>query len=279
MRRIQENIWKILISGAVGVVLWGFSRGFVFKKLLPVSDPADVIVFGDSVFIEKGLFFPLLAIIGMLVLTWYVLYFSYIEEYLWGKKHTKGFMYGLSFFLIYMAAFFEFYHFFNGSPFQALLAGLADGTPLLLTGVLSGMVLGTNQTRTIRRSAKYVTSLVCIPIVFTIGRILFYQVIYISPKINQFYSILLIILYGITISLSYVLLTQGLPVKRHYLIPICYGLIFFPISLSGNIVICLKYNFPFYPMILLAVIDVFAIIVGGGITEFFGISGSGIGPS
>ncbi len=268
MQKIKDNIWRIVIISLSGVILWGISRGFIFKKLIPLNDPPDVLAYGDSYFFLHGLFFPILAIIGIIVLTCYVIFFVLIEENLYGNKYFKGFIYGLSFFIMYMIAFFEFYHFFNGTFFQSILAGFADGTPLLLTGLLLGVFLGTDRNIKMFRPVKYLTSIIYIPIFFLIGRILFYNTIYLSPIISQFISILFILFYGISIGLSYFILTQGIKTKRNYKIPLYYTLIFLAISLSGNTLICIRYQFPFYQMIILSLIDAIAVIIGGLLTEF-----------
>jgi hypothetical protein len=267
MQKIRNRIWRIVPISLAGVVLWGFSRGFIFKKLFPVSEPPDIAAYGDSFFVTQGLFFPIVGIVLILVLGCYVTFFVLIEESLYGNKYIKGLIYGLSFYLIYMIAFFEFYHFFNGSFYHAVLSGLADGTPLFLTGLLLGIFLGTDNKTKALRPLKYLTSIIFIPVFFLIGRVLFYSTIYVSPIINQSASILFIAMYGISIGLSYYFLTQGIRAKKIYRAPFYYALIFLPVSLSGNTLICLKFQFPLLPMVLLTLIDLLAIIIGGLFTE------------
>jgi hypothetical protein len=267
MKKIIDKIWRIVLISLTGVVVWGFSRGFVFKKLIPVVDPADFMAYGDSYFVAHGLFFPLLAIIGIIVLTWYAVAFLLIEGGLYGNRYVKGFTYGFSFFLIYMAGFFEFYHFFHGDLSQAIRAGFADGTPLLITGLLLGIFIGTDTRVEVPRTVKYLTALLFIPALFLIGRIAFYTTVYISPLICQSRSLLFIALYGATIGISYYFLSQGIKVRKYFAIPFYYALILLPISLSGNTFVCLRYRFPFSDMAILTAIDMIAIIIGGLLTE------------
>ncbi len=268
MQKIREKLWRIILISVTGVVVWGFSRGFVFKKLIPVSDPSDFMAYGDSYYVAHGLFFPLLAIIGIIVLTWYAVAFLLIEGGLYGNRYVKGFTYGFSFFLIYMAGFFEFYHFFHGDLSQAILAGFADGTPLLITGLLLGIFIGTDTRVRILRPAKYLTALLFIPALFLIGRIVFYTTVYISPLIYQSRSMVFIVLYGAAIGISYYFLTQGIKARNYFAIPFYYALILLPISLSGNTFVCLRYRFPFSDMAILTAIDMIAVIIGGLLAEF-----------
>jgi len=267
MKIRNVDLWKIILVGLSGAVIWGFSRGLVFKKWIPVQDPQSFVSRGDSFFVQNNLFFPILGVMGLIVLSLYVTFFVLLEKNLPGNKFFKGFIYGSCFFLIYMAAFFEFYHFFDDSQKYAFLSGLADGIPLLITAVLSGVFFGTSNTVTGWRSPKYLAALLFIPIFFVLGRILFYTVIYPSPLTFNPDSLLILFIYGAAIALAYYIISRGITVTNSLLIPFAFALILFPISLSGNLVICWKYNFPFYIMILLTLIDTAAIIIGALITE------------
>ncbi len=259
---------RIAVCVLFALAVWGFSRGFLFKKLIHIVDPADIARLGESSLVTSGLFPPVIATIGVVVLSCYVLFFVYLERRLYGSRFQKGLIYGSTFALMYLAAFLEFFRVFNGLMSQALLSALADGGPLLLTGLLSGPLLGTDTNITRLRPKPYLRSLLYVAAAITLGRMLFYNTIYETPNIASLVTVALICVYGISVGISYYLLTQGIHTKKAYAIPVVYSLVFLPIALSGNTLVCLKSTFPFSPMIALTFFDVVAIILGGLITEY-----------
>ncbi len=89
-----------------------------------------------------------------------------------------------------------------------------------------------------------------------------------SPLVFHPVSLGLIATYGAAIGVSYYLLSRGIRTADFRLVPFYYALILLPVSLSGNIVVCLRYRFPLGIMVLLTAIDMVAVIAGGLATEF-----------
>ncbi|MFX1258261.1 MAG: hypothetical protein ACFFAN_10400 [Promethearchaeota archaeon] len=267
MENIKKNWLKILLVSLVGLTIWGILRGFVFKILIPINDPPDIIAFGDSIWVERGLFYPLLIIIGIIFLSLYSIAFIFIEEKLFGNKFIKGLTYGLSFFLIIVAAFFEFYHFFDGKSRDAILAILADGIPLLVTGIILGLTFSTDKEINRLQSKRNLLSIIFISIFFTISRTIFYFFFYPTPLIKQLNSYIYLFLFGITIGITYYFLSQGIksthPFKKSLIFGLILGIAWVPL----NFFVCIKYKVPFELISYLILLDLTGIISGGLLNE------------
>lgn len=254
-----QKMLKIALVALFGVGIWAFSRSFLFRIVFSVDDPPLVTAYGfNSLYINKT-FFAIIAIIGVIVLTSFSISFSLVEKYLPGKKFQKGILWGLFFYILYTVAFFEFYTIFGGTIRQALIAGIADGGPLLLTGIFAGILLGSEKSKKMKLKPG---NIIGILLAFIGARIIFYKAIYPTHSIFELQSILFISLYGLLLGVGYRLFTGTVDLKREIFRPLLYAAILLPISLSGNTLICFKYNFPLVPMVLLTVLDMTAIVIG-----------------
>jgi len=272
MTRVMEKILKywvrILSISLIGVCIWGFFRGFVFKKLIPVNDPAIIISYGDGYLVENGLFLPVLTIEGIIVLLLFSIFYVLTEEQLGGNRYIKGLSYGLSFYLIFATSFFEFYHIFQGKFIDAIFSGFADGLPLFITGILLGIFIPSQKRDTYFRPRKYLLSIIFISIIFFLGRIFYYTLIYPTPVIRQSDTYFYILLFGATVGFIYFILSKGISTNSIYNKSVFFGIMLAPLWFSGNLFICLKYKYPVIQMLTLSVIDIIMIIFSGLLTEF-----------
>ena len=267
MENIKKDWWKILFISLCGVIIWGIFRGFVFNILIPINDPSDIVAFGDSILVEKGLFYPVLIVIGIISLSLYSIVFILIEEKLFGNKFTKGLFYGSSFFLLFIIGFLEFYHFFNGKFSDAIFSGLADGIPLLITGIILGLVFSTDNRNTDLQPKRNLISIIFISMFFTISRTIFYNFFYPTPLIKQANSYIYILLLGVTIGVVYYFLGQGIKTTDPLKKPLIFGLILAIAWIPANLFVCIKYKFPFEIMGYLILLDFIGIILGGLLNE------------
>jgi len=268
MKQIIENWWKIILISLFGVIVWGFFRSFIFRKIIFVMDPADIIAYGDSILFTNGIFLPVLTVIGIIVLLFYSIFYVLLKEGIAGNKYIKGLFYGVSFAIIYFIAIMEFYHFFNGNFIDGVFGGIADGVSLLITGIILGIFIPAKEENKSSRPMKYLLSILFIAVIFTIGRIFFYSYIYSTPLIKQLNSYIYLSVYGAAFGIAYYYLSQGIKTNNYYYKSILFGLIQSPIIISGNMFICLRYQFPLMPVIIISIIDIMAIIAGGLLTEF-----------
>ncbi len=268
MKKIFKYWVRIFIISIVGVCIWGFFRGFIFKKLISVNDPAIIVTYGDSYLVENGLFFPVLGIEGIIVLLLFSIFYVLIEEQLGGNRYIKGLNYGLSFYLIFATSFFEFYHIFQGKLIDAIFSGFADGFPLLITGVLLGIFIPSQKRDTFFRPRKYLFSIMFISILFFLGRIFYYTSIHPMQVNIRCETYFYIFLFGAMIGLIYFILSHGINTKNIYNKSVFFGIMLTPLWFSGNLFICLKYKYPIMPMLALSVIDIVMIIIGGLLSEF-----------
>jgi len=250
---------KTLIVILIGISSWALSRSFIFKKLILIKDPPLIVSYGfNELYINKQ-FFIIIGIVGLFVVSWFVLSFKYIEKTMKGTGVSKGLLWGIYFYVLYSTAFLEFYSIFGGTIGQALLAGIADGGPLLLTGLLAGIMIGKKDKGRIFIDYK---SLIGIMVLFLVGRITFYKTSNVTTDLLLKNTLLFIGLYGLMFGIGFLLLIRSNSTRSTIKDALIYIAILLPVSLSGNTLICFMYNFPLLPMVLLTGIDMCAIFLG-----------------
>lgn len=267
MLNLRKEWWKILLISLCGVIIWGISRVFIFRILIPINDPPDMIAFGESFLAEKGLFNLVLIVIGMTFFSLYSVSFIYLEERLFGNKFIKGLIYGSVFFIILIGGFFEFYYFFNGTMTDAVLSFIADGIPIFTIGIILGLVFSTDKEIKQLRPKKNLISIIFITIFFTIARTIFYNYIYPTPLIKQEQAFFILILYGITVGIAYYLLSQGIEITHPLKKALVFSLILAVAWVPLNFFVTLKYNFPSELILYLILLDLTGITLGALLNE------------
>lgn len=239
MEKLKRNQWRIM-----GIVL----ICTVFDIIVHYFGP-DALDIGlpKSVIVKNGLLIPAVMLLFFITFGALAGVFVLIQDTLPGTKLSKGSRYGLLFGGLWFIGMFE-----PGiSPlWLSFFSGLADGLPILLLGILLGVLTATDTDNNLeQRAANPLLSIVTVALLYTIGRYFSYAIIHIDsaystlPIATLFWTVGM----GLWVGGMYQLLKQGVkgnsPLKRALMFGgIVYGtdwllyhlfmILFFDISLA-----------------------------------------------
>lgn len=177
MVALKAHWWKILLTVLVPVIV-----DVILHRLFA---PRIEYNFSPSVFIEKGLFLP---VVIMALIIWFgslAIIFNLIQMNLSGSKTMKGLRFGIAFGVLCFLAIFEMCLVFDSSPGDELRTSATDGVSILLLGLLLGHLTGTHSTYPSSRMKLSHKSFIVIPLIFLVGRYFGYMIINIMSAYSE----------------------------------------------------------------------------------------------
>ena len=183
LREMNRKQW--LVFGATIGALVVFR--IVVQFSVPSGDPSSPSPLTPSVIVRSG-FMPLAAILyGILTYGLLGIVFIVIQGRLPGTKWTKGLRFGTGFCLVWASYLLEPLPFNTGAKVAAMLAyPLADGSALLVLGVILGWGLGTDSSaKSESRFKADSLALLVIPALFMAARYFCYTVLHVYSSFDS----------------------------------------------------------------------------------------------
>lgn len=156
--------WKLLFSVLLAVVV-DLILHMLFARRVEYN-------FAPSLFIEKGLFLP---VVSMALLIWFAtlaIIFTLIQKNLPGTKITKGWRYAAAFGGLCFSAIIEVSLVFGSPLMKELRVSATDSVSILLLGLLLGRFTATDGLHPARQLKEEKMAFIIIPLVFLVGRYL-----------------------------------------------------------------------------------------------------------
>lgn len=202
MEKLKRNQWKIL-----GIVV----LCTLFDIIVHYFGP-DVLDTGlpKSVIVKSGLLIPAAMLLFFITFGALAGIFVQIQDTLPGTKIYKGLRYGLLFAGLWFIGMFE-----PGiSPlWLSFFSGLADGFPILLLGILLGVLTATDYDLNLEhRTTKPMLSIAVVALFYTLGRYFSYTIIHIDSAYSTlpFATFFWTLVMGLWVGVMYQLLRQGI---------------------------------------------------------------------
>ena len=235
MKKSTINIvGKILLIGLLTTIVR------IIGQLLIPAGTQDVLK--PSVFVNNGIMPMVFTIYGILVYAIISFMFLLVKDKISGDRAMRGLKYSVSCCLVWVVYLLE------PLPHVAFMDKftypIADSIALLVLGSLSGLLLCENGKRNYEKTYKInVISTIIITILFTIGRIIQYEVIgiYSSYADDKIGSIVWTVFVGFVLSLVLQWLNDKLLVTKPFIRPLLLGVVLFGVDL-------LLFNF-FMPLV------------------------------
>jgi len=177
MVALKAYWWKILFAVLVSVIV-----DVILHRLFA---PHIEYNFPPSVFIEKGLFLPIVIIALIIWFGSLAIIFTLIQMNLSGTRTMKGLRLGIAFGVLCFLAIFEMCLVFDSSPGNELRTAATDGVSILLLGLLLGRLTGTDSTYPSGRMKLSHKSFIVIPLIFLVGRYFGYMIINIMSAYSE----------------------------------------------------------------------------------------------
>ncbi len=251
--------WLRIIAISSGFsVLYAMVHG-----LMPTSGTA---VLPPSFFVQQGILPFVFILYGMLWFGLLTVVFVLIEGRMAGGRIRKGLVFGLFYFFLVFASYFEpLPH--SGDPVNELSWMMADGSPLIVLGLLTGRYLGHDGSRTnaekeaAARPFGPLDALVIliIPIFFMKGRLLSYTVfgIYSSFDANPISSLVWALFFGLVLGVLYYLFRSSIIGSTHRRKALFFGTVMFGIDIFlFNFAFALIVDMQLGPMGGLTLVDI-----------------------
>ncbi len=177
MSALKKNGWKILLAVFVSVLV-----DIILHRLLA---PRIKYAYPPSIFIERGIFLP---VVSAALLVWFgtlAVIFTLIQTNLSGAKIMKGLRFGIAFAVLCFLAIFEMCLVFDSSLLDELCTSTTDGLSILFLGLLLGSLVGTDSKVPSRRMKLNQKSFIVIPLLFLIGRYFGYMIMNIMSAYSE----------------------------------------------------------------------------------------------
>ena len=225
--------WPRILAISLGFsILYAMVHG-----LLPTGGTS---VLPPSFFVQQGLLPIVFILYGVLWFGLLTVVFVLIEGALSGTRIVKGLSFGLFYFCLVVASYFEpLPH--SGDIANEMSWMLADGLPLILLGIMMGRYLGHNASKTEKaltgekRSIGLVDALalMLIPIFFMKGRLLSYSVlgIYSSFDTDPLGSLLWALAFGLVLGILYYVFRDSMPGRTRRRKALFFGFVMFGMDL------------------------------------------------
>ncbi len=220
---------KYAVVYVMGSFVW-----LLIGKFYPRTSPPFMNQFGNSVLKESGLVVPALLVFAAIIILHLTINFRIVQATMKGNRYRKGFVYGAWYGLIWIWGFIEYHHFFGSNIFSGIWAGFGDFIPLVIIGVLIGLLFGSSsekQPKT-KHPSRNIIGLFMIPLLFTFGHYVFYRLVDIEVRPMDMVGIVIEIGLATTICIfffyfrdSFVSVRKGLDLKREiYFIYVFFGI-------------------------------------------------------
>ncbi|MCP4746721.1 MAG: hypothetical protein GY874_11370 [Desulfobacteraceae bacterium] len=257
MKNRQIIWWKILAITLIGGFVW-----IIMAKTIPTFTPHKIIAYGKNYLMEKEAAGPFLIGYVFAVLGFFCLVFIIIQGKLQGSKLAKGFFFGLLFALLWSIEFLDYHHIFGNATGDGIPSALRDGIPLLLTGVLCGLFLGSDSSKT-QDTIKFdatIKAMVLFAIHFSIGRAVYYAFVLPNAKEMGWEGLSIVLMLGAWIGVMYVALDQGSLNRSALGKAVFFGMFVFGINWSLMLINpIINYTIPLYIIILYIAFDLFMV--------------------
>jgi hypothetical protein len=262
MEKLKRNQWKIM-----GIVLICTLFDIVVHYFGP--DTLDIGL-PKSVIVKNGLLIPATILLFFITFGALAGIFVLIQETLPGTKLYKGLRYGLLFGGLWFIGMFE-----PGlSPlWLSFVSGLADGLPILLLGILLGVLTATDTGHNLeQRAANPMLSIVTVTLLYTIGRYFSYAIIHIDSAYTTlpFATLFWTVGMGLWVGVMVQLLKQGVkgnsPLKRALIFG---GIIYGTDWLLYHLFMILFFEMSLVDLVLRAGTDAIFVTIGVFIIERF----------
>ncbi|MHA2139730.1 MAG: hypothetical protein ACW98G_17740 [Candidatus Hodarchaeales archaeon] len=149
---IYENRIRILLTIVVSTVIWCIFRFLILVYVPPESLGNQL---ESTTIIKSNLLELCMAVYFLAYIIAYTIFFTLIQEYMEGNKIIKGISFGLSLsFIWYFPLFLGSVFFFNVSIGHEMINALGDAIPVLLFGIISGLMLAEDNETPISKSLK-----------------------------------------------------------------------------------------------------------------------------
>jgi hypothetical protein len=261
MSVLKKNRWKIFLAVFVSVLV-----DIILHRLFA---PRIKYSYSPSIFIERGVFLP---VVSAALLVWFgtlAVIFTLIQMNLSGTKMMKGLRFGMAFAGLCFLAIFEMCLVFDSSLVDELRTSTIDGLSILFLGLLLGSLVGPDSTVPSRRRKFNQKSFIVIPLLFLIGRYFGYMIVNVMSAHSEkpIGTLLWTLGIGYWIAVMYWLLKETR--ERSALDQaVRFGvMIFGSYWLIYNSFVLLFLNLSIWSVFLRVIIDVLSITVGIWVTN------------
>jgi len=222
MKTLKRDWWKVVL-----IIIASSFFNMILHGLLSPLNSSNISLGEPSIFVKKGMLVP--AIICWELLTFGILslVFVLIQSNIPGKRLTKGFLYGLSFGVLYIIGMFESVLLFNSRIYNEFLMGLADCISFVLAGILLGIFTGTDEMKKIKRDNIFAVFIIAF--FYVIGRYLAYSVLHIQSAyiIKPLGTFIWTLGLGLWVGMIYFILQSGIKGKSIISRGLFFGIIVF----------------------------------------------------
>lgn len=238
---------------------------FVRIMLQPLI-PAGESQAEPSAISDSGLLIPVFTIYAFVSYIVMCYAFVMIEASLPWSRFRKGILFGSMLGLIWVAYLYEPVPLGEGTPFlESLAYPIADGSSVLVLGILLGRFVATDTTGPLRKPTWKINAMLLVPVTMVVARLFEYNIVHIysSYANHTLETIAWVALTGVCISVAYIALRAGIPSATPAGRSIAFGVFFYgiPIALVNFFVaVALKINIA--DLALRSSSDVVAVVVG-----------------
>jgi hypothetical protein len=180
---MNRKRWLVLGTTSVAAVIFRIAA----QLLVPPGDPSKPSVLAPSVIARSGLMPLAFIVYGILTYGSLGIVFIVIQGRLTGTKWAKGLRFGAGFCLVWASYLLEPLPFNTGAKVSEMLSyPLADGSALLVLGVILGWALGTNSAS--KPESRFISDLLALlvmPALFLAARYYCYTVLHVYSSFDS----------------------------------------------------------------------------------------------
>jgi len=241
----------------------------IFRLLLQVIVPSsDGNTLSPSAIANAGLVPIAFFIYAFFGYTLLALVFTLIQKGLPGTRIVKGFVFGSVFCFMWIVYLFEPVPFSNpGSMWELIAYPVADGSALIVLGLLLGYFSASSNTTTVGfpKKKNKIVILPIFPLSFLLLRIFGYEILGITSSFitSPIQTLVWATITGFSIGIMYLLLSTGITQQSVSSRAIFFGVVVFGIDLFVfNFFAAIVFNTNFLDLFMRGLIDVISVVIG-----------------
>lgn len=251
-----KKLFKIVVISFIVIIIRS-----MLQLLIPSTNQS---VLQQSVFVKNGTLPVAFMIYGTIAFTAITIIFILIHKGMGGGRISKGLKTGLIYSMVWTVFLVEPLP--HGSTIDLITYPMADSFVLLILGLMSGIFLSENSIKKKHNlTIKSLFNISIITLIFTIGRVIQYNVFHIYSMFEQAQvrTLVWVICTGIIIGIMFEYLNYTINNKNAFKKSLIFGGIIFGINLFFfNFFLPLVLEVDILDLIIRTLIDIVSVIIG-----------------
>lgn len=255
----MKVVLKIVIIGILTTVYRIIAQLFIPNSAQTILQP--------SIFVLNGTMSIVFAIYGIFAYSIIASLYIFVEKTLSGNKIIKGLKYSITCVSVWIVYLLEPLP--HANPMDKITYPIADCTALLFMGLLLGLICSKDNVKAELNSdkniLKYIFSVCCISVCFSMGRLFQYLIIdiYSSFENEKLHTVLWVVITGLVIAVTILYLKKHLVTNGRIKVSLILGCMLFGIDLLlFNFFIPLVFSYDISDLLIRTFADVISITIG-----------------